>query len=206
MKNHIVFLFKLMSKTSKTAASIAWIALLKLCDITGLVTSAIVYHTLSPYAFKRYGRWITTAFKAIDRFLHYISIRLADLTYLKGRVGTVIFNVDDEERDGYLMLREYGDQRMVRMNFRIENRWVAERGKLTNRHLNELMTQALDAGYRVAHVYWGERRVIPYNVEAISLLRRPDDVRLPPERRWYVEPKRTASSMRPELMNIIQRA
>lgn len=180
-------------------------ALLKLCDLVGLIASVLFHYTLSADAFKRYWRWSVRAFYAIDTALHAFADWFAHVTYLNGRLGIVNFDVEAHEQDGYFVLRQFGDRRMVRLNFRVENRWLARHGRLTNRHLNELMTRALDAGYQVAHVYWGERRLVPYNVEALALLRTPDDVRLPAERRWYMEPAK--SDFNPHrYMNIIHRA
>lgn len=106
--------------------------------------------------------------------------------FFRGKVGYVNFNLLQEESpDGYLVLRQFGDQRMVEIGYRIENRWLVTRDSLPMGYvLASIRSQAIEQGYQVAHVKWGSKLLMPYFAPRLSLLRRPDDVSIPSEELW----------------------
>jgi hypothetical protein len=110
---------------------------------------------------------------------------MVNLLFFKGKVGLVHFNVPDENADGTLMLREFGDARNVEINYAIENRWLVNGKKLPNGYvLSEIRTQGMTQGYKIAYIKWAGKKLMPYAVPALSLMRRPDDVKIPAQELW----------------------
>lgn len=112
---------------------------------------------------------------------------IIDKVFFKGRVGLVYFNLmEDDVPDGYLVVRQYGEeQRTVEVGYRVENRWLVSRGALPSGYvISSIRTQAIEQGFKVAHIKWGHKLLMPYHVPRLSLLRRPDDVSIPCEELW----------------------
>ena len=122
----------------------------------------------SRVAMRRYKRWAQNVKRWTVNTYHWIDYKttrmgnwMMHVFYLRGSLGQITFDVDDENRDGYVVVREFGDARNVPFNFWCENRWIIERG-LNGRNMIELHTAVMDAGYNVAKVVLGEKKLSPY--------------------------------------------
>lgn len=107
--------------------------------------------------------------------------------FFKGRVGFVHFDLmEGDVPDGYLIVRQFGEeQRTIEIGYRVENRWLVSRGALPSGYvISAIRTQALEQGFKVAHIKWGEKLLMPYVAPRLSLMRRPDDVSIPSEELW----------------------
>lgn len=124
----------------------------------------MVYLTIGPVARRRYTRWIVATWRGIGAFCVAAGDYGINVALFKGGTGPVHFHVDEEDRDGYLVLRQYAGQRMVVVNYRCENRWVTRKARPKQVVLNQIMSAALGEGYYVAYLYWGEERLTPYYV------------------------------------------
>jgi hypothetical protein len=171
---------------------------LGLCDVTGYLSIKFYQFVLSPAAFRRYWRGLVASWRfAVKTYLfiegrcEYVSMRVQHIFYYRGRVGLVIFDVSDEERDGYLILRTFGNERMATMNFRCTNRWMARKNQPLSYHLNDIMSQSLDSGLYVAHLYWKDCLMKPYDVAALGIIKPAihdgDRQYLSPARHWVPE-------------------
>lgn len=166
-------------------AILRFVGMVTITVFNHLVMALLVTHqTLtSVTAFKRYGRWIRAAYRFCDRNGRLFSEWLVHVAYYRGSLGYVHLDVADHERDGYVVLREFGDQRMVALNFYCENRWQIRKGP-NGRVLSELRTQVMDAGHNIAHIVWGDKKMMPYHAPALKLNRYPDDKGVPAEVTW----------------------
>jgi hypothetical protein len=126
----------------------------------------------SRIAMRRYKRWTLATARAIKRWSiatyrfvdHYTTLGcdwMMHAFYLRGSIGLVNFDIDDEDRDGYVVVRQFGDQRNVGFNFRIENRWIARKG-FHGRAMTELRTCVMDAGHNITRVVVGEQPMMPH--------------------------------------------
>lgn len=172
---------------------------LGLLDITGYLSIKFYQYVLSPDAFRRYGRWVI----AFGRFLvrsylffenccMYLSMRFKHTFYLQGRIGLLFCDVEKNDRDGYFVLRQYGDDKMTEMNYKIDNRWIARKDMPSSADLNSIMSQALDQGLQVAHLYWKDRLMKPYDLAPLAVINKPvihhnDRTVLWSERRWVAD-------------------
>ena len=172
---------------------------LGLLDITGYLTIKFYEFVLSPAAFRRYGRWAVACWRfAVRSYLFvencgiYLSTRFKHTFYLQGRIGLLFIDVEKNGRDGYFILRQYGDDKMTEMNYRIDNRWIALKEMPSSADLNGIMSQALDQGLQVAHLYWNDRLMKPYDLARLAVIDKPvvhysDRAILWGERRWVAE-------------------
>ena len=132
------------------------------------------------------ARRIRKAYQGWQELMRDTGDWLINVLVFHGKVGAVIFQLDEfDPVDGTLQLRKEGDVDGVEIPFRIENRWLTN-GKLmpSGLVLNQIMSQAIEAGYKVAHVTWQGRRLMPYYVAPLTLHRYPGDVEIPSETKW----------------------
>lgn len=125
-------------------------------------------------------------FRMLDNLGDSMSAYLVNIAFYRGKVGDVDFN-PEAERDGYIVVREFGDQRNVVMDFRIQNRWLVKHleGKQpANFILNQILSQSLVCGMKTAYIVWGEIPLHQYSFAPIHLPRLPEPIELPPETRW----------------------
>lgn len=123
-------------------------------------------------AFARYKRWtLATArfikrhsiatYNWIDLHSELIGQWMMDKLILRGSLGLISFEIEEEFRDGYVIVREFGDARNVPFSFRVENRRAVRKG-LTGRNLVELRTYVMDKGYNIGQIVVGEKTLTPY--------------------------------------------
>lgn len=113
-----------------------------------------------------------------------------NLMFFRGKVGQVIFDLAEGDMgDGTIVVRQFGvEQVTIELPFRIENRWLVNGKDLPSGYvLSTIRSQALTAGFNVVHLTWGGRKLMPYTVAPLGLLRKPDDVVLPQEEKWTEE-------------------
>lgn len=97
-----------------------------------------------------YGQWArrieNSGWWAFDRLLY------------KGTAGAVIFDVTEEEADGYLLHRVQDDYRQWRQEivyFRLSNRWPVRNRRIPGPAVcMDVNSQALEEGYRVVRARW----------------------------------------------------
>lgn len=134
-----------------------------------------------------------------------------NLMFFRGKIGQVVLDLQDTDvPDGFIVARQFGEeQRMVEIAFRIENRWLVNGKELPSGYvLSQVRTQAMIAGYKVAYLKWGNKKLMPYQVAPLGLIRKPDDVMLPAEEKWTEEQQfpQYAGDLNARYGNIVQRA
>lgn len=191
---------------------------LGLLDGTGYLAIKFYQYILSPDAFRRYGKcvvltglFIVRSYTFVENICIYLSSRVKHTLYLNGRIGMLFADVETSDRDGYFILRQFGDDKMTEMNYKIENRWLARKDMLSSADLNSIMSQSLDHGLQVAYLYWKGRLMKPYDlaplVQIKPIIYTHDRVVLPSERRWVADFKEDRIQLDPrKAQDIVHRA
>ncbi len=130
-------------------------------------------------------------YRRVDRTFTRMGDFMMNLVFHRGRPGSIDFNAAPEFADGTILLRQFGDgldtegkPLKTEIAFRVENRWMVRQGRPSNAFLNEIMSRCLEAGFKPAYIKWNCKIMMPYDVAALSAMRRPDDTVLPPARLW----------------------